>query len=325
MMKHNDYVEMIPFYVARTLTPSEERAFEHYLTQHPELKTEIDQWQKIAKATWQEAQVNLPTIVPLRLNLDNLPPQTPQPSYTQSSQPIPPPQNGNSWGMLAGVVAAIIVSMVAIVMVNNDPSIPLDGQETPQNIIAGMSIAQATITPFVTEAPPTAATGEVARTAFVPTSVTNIIGGFDPDFTTEVIPTQELTNLFQSIAVQSCVINAPDGANIHEYADRDAPIIGVMQINETALTNVISANGWYQYISQDPYFIGWVSSNDVIRMDVIGQYVGCVVNLATSTPAPGVTQAPFDGTQPVTYTPSPDFGNSETTQFIISPSFTPTP
>lgn len=53
-MQYREWQELIPFYVAKTLSIEERRAFEMFLKKQPQHQRELDEWREIAGVVWQE-------------------------------------------------------------------------------------------------------------------------------------------------------------------------------------------------------------------------------------------------------------------------------
>lgn len=85
-MQYREWQELIPFYVAKTLSIQERRAFEAFLKRQPHHQQELDEWREIAGVVWQEtdrAARNLPPLSDgVRSRLKYRRPAAPLPTHT---------------------------------------------------------------------------------------------------------------------------------------------------------------------------------------------------------------------------------------------------
>ncbi|MAU08562.1 MAG: hypothetical protein CL607_01980 [Anaerolineaceae bacterium] len=95
-MSHQDWQEMIPFYISQTLTPQEAQALEQHLVTCVACRREVNEWRQVASAVWfaaDEAAQKLPPLsqeVYNRLQYRDRPPASrysANPPRPQSSQP----------------------------------------------------------------------------------------------------------------------------------------------------------------------------------------------------------------------------------------------
>lgn len=122
-MTHQQWQDLIPFYVAQTLPPEQARAFEQYTAQCGiRCQREIEAWRSIAAAVWLETDASarpLPALSPefyQRLSQRS----TPVPSYSAESAPtsyVAPPAAAprprrERGGVPVTLVAGILVALV---------------------------------------------------------------------------------------------------------------------------------------------------------------------------------------------------------------------
>src|SRR5262245_46750771 len=70
-MKHQEWQEQIPFYIAQTLSPEQRRAFEGHLATCDSCQAEMDDWRMIASAVWREADEAARHLPPLSQEVYN--------------------------------------------------------------------------------------------------------------------------------------------------------------------------------------------------------------------------------------------------------------
>ncbi len=144
-MQHQEWQELIPFYVAQTLPPDEIRRFEAHLANCDSCQSEIDDWRGIASAVWREADDAARSLPPLsqevynRLNYRDRAPQSrysTNPPVAKSDTPDnvrPMPQSRARFPitLVAGVVVAVffggLLMMLALRPAQNPTEIALDG------------------------------------------------------------------------------------------------------------------------------------------------------------------------------------------------------
>lgn len=133
-MKQKQWNDLIPFYVAQTLSPEETQAFEAYLAECGDpCQQEIADWRMIAAAVWTEADDAARNLPPLsqevynRLNYRDQPPATrysanpPRPVYAaqqevrERSQRINP-RRGVPLTLVAGIFVAIFLGGMLVTL-----------------------------------------------------------------------------------------------------------------------------------------------------------------------------------------------------------------
>lgn len=137
-MQHQEWQELIPFYIAQTLAPKQKQAFELHLANCDACQQEIDDWRMIASAVWREADSAAHQLPPLsqdvynRLNYRdrtpssrlsaNPPQQTRRQAIRQQSRQRTVPVT-----MVAGIAVALIFGALLIGLAMRD--IPDNAQQ----------------------------------------------------------------------------------------------------------------------------------------------------------------------------------------------------
>jgi hypothetical protein len=142
-MQHIYWQELIPFYIAKTLPPEQQQAFEQHLATCSNCAHEIKQWRTIAAAVWQEAESAAKQVPPLsqevynRLNYADRVPSSrysanpPRPDYVPK-QALTPPQRQQAnrkitlpLTMVAGTVVAFLFGALLISLALREQPEPL--------------------------------------------------------------------------------------------------------------------------------------------------------------------------------------------------------
>lgn len=131
-MQHEQWQSLIPFYIAQTLAPQQEQAFEAHLTRCQDCQQEIDEWRIIASAVWREADSVAQNLPPLsqdvynRLNYRDRPPSSRYSANPPRQQNRPlrqkPRQSSVPITMVAGITVALIFGALLIGLAMRDSS-----------------------------------------------------------------------------------------------------------------------------------------------------------------------------------------------------------
>ncbi|MCA9893884.1 MAG: zf-HC2 domain-containing protein [Anaerolineae bacterium] len=168
-MTHQDWQEMIPFYIAQTLSPDETTALEGHLATCVACRREVNEWRQVASAVWFEADDAAQKLPPLsqevynRLQYRDRPPATrysanpPRPRAAQPQSAMPPnrvirPAGGFRIPLAAAaaVVATLLIGGF-ILMLNNTRPEPTEVASAPLTQEAlTLKAANVTVTPTAT-------------------------------------------------------------------------------------------------------------------------------------------------------------------------------
>lgn len=137
-MKHKDWQDLIPFYIAKTLPLEQQHSFEQHLATCSTCTQEIEEWRKIAVAVWQEADSAAQHVTPLSQDVynqlsthDRLPAAGQNPNSTHSGylpkQSLRRPQQQKPSRKLslpitlvAGIVVAFLFGALLILLTLRD-------------------------------------------------------------------------------------------------------------------------------------------------------------------------------------------------------------
>lgn len=159
MLTHKKWQELIPFYLARTLSDAETAAFEAYMRQNEaRCQPEVTEWRIVASAVWREADAYARALPPLSSQVyQRLTYRTTQPAsaarYPAPPPATPPPVLPGRRGvaqrtymlplsMVAGFTLAMLFGGIVILLVLNfsgwlqpgplaAPRVALDASATP--------------------------------------------------------------------------------------------------------------------------------------------------------------------------------------------------
>lgn len=122
-MRHQEWQELIPFYIAQSLAPDDIRRFEAHLTTCEPCQAEIATWRTIASAVWREADDaarHLPPLSPEVYNRLNYRDKAPRSRYSANPptrqdedapsnvRSMPQSKNALPLTLVAGVIVALI-------------------------------------------------------------------------------------------------------------------------------------------------------------------------------------------------------------------------
>lgn len=136
-MQHQQWQDLIPFYIAQTLSPDDIRLFEAHLANCDTCQAEIETWRTIASAVWREADDaarHLPPLSPEVYNRLNYRDKAPQSRYSANPptrqtgdtpsnvRQMPNSRNNFSLTLVAGVIVALIFGGLLLAFALREPS-----------------------------------------------------------------------------------------------------------------------------------------------------------------------------------------------------------
>jgi anti-sigma factor RsiW len=290
MQEHNKWNDLIPFYVARTLSPAEMRAFDARLARDETLRREVEEWRTIAGAVWREADAVARTKPPLAPDVlaraQQLRPAGAMPSAvydnagvtTGFTQRIRAVREARATSVPVTLVAGLVIAFVCgglLVMLafNNarEQTQPLVAQVGTGTVTdGGFAAADATgtsaaIAALITREPgilptPTNTIMPIGTPVAAPSQTPNaFLPGLTPTMT--AVPSQE----FNTLLVTECIVlnNLSAPVNIYKTAERSAPVVEQIQPGESRSSIIRSENNWFMMFTPERGIIGWVAFEDV--------------------------------------------------------------
>lgn len=334
-MAEHPYRDLIPFYVAETLSVGERQSFERHLATCESCRAELSHWRTIAGGTWRYAEQvsrlqssTLPPSLMARLEA----PTAPLPAYARRNERLRHPMSG--WLAVASLLVVMLFAGVLVTLVRRQdpqlftpPSQALDEDflAMPRNGVEASHLEASTLgqgSAKMPEALPTTQENGIAPTmdgafGILSASATSLPSStpaqpnLAPTLNARQSP-ERVSSLspsptpFADDSVPNCFINASQSVPVYASANRQAAILTTMQAGEQVQFYVQSAEGWYQYFRLEPYTIGWVAPEDV-------RLSGACANLWLATPTLSVlpnatlelTPLPTLSPEALSPTPSP--------------------
>jgi hypothetical protein len=288
-MKHPQFEEMIPFYVARTLPLADAQALERHLATCAACRQSLREWRLIAAATWEEVDALVNDVPPLAVDVraDARARLGAQNGFNRDlTTPIPvarhlrSPKAGRGRGgrrafYSASTVAAALV-MVALggllLLMFSRSARPVDDALTPVPI--GSPYASGIDDDFA------------APSNFsIPSDIRGDLGIVSPveeggasSARIEVLTPTQISTPFTLIATPTLSIPATDvgipecfvtptnrqAINVYQWPGREQSIVGQMAGDEILRVYVTDGQGWYNVIRLGEGILGWVSGEDVM-------------------------------------------------------------
>ncbi len=170
-MQHKEWQDLIPFYVAQSLSSDDMRRFEQHLASCASCQQDIDDWRIIASAVWRQADSVARDLPPLsqevynRLNYRDRAPQSRYssnpPQRKESASLVRPMKQSRRFAMpftlVAGIVVAVLfgglLMLIALRPPQNDVEIALNMTDISANsdtAAANNGLVDATRTPLPT-------------------------------------------------------------------------------------------------------------------------------------------------------------------------------
>lgn len=278
---HNKWLDLIPFYVAGTLEPSDSAALEHHLARCEDCFRALNEWREVATVVRREAKAWAEPLPPLsqsfRAQLTQAPQQPqslPSPQISQNgyqkTQSLPTlgeqttiyvpsksrrssqvrKQLRPSLSLIAAVFAVVFFSGILIYGMTQSGDGGTKSASSGQN---GTVEATPSITPFVLPIEGTPSPSVVPSPTRTPARNTSGSQTILP------IPTDDI-----SVLMEGCLVTATQAVNVYQHADVNSLITDVIEAGEFRRTVVTDGNGWYQVSNDQQLGIaGWVSIDDV--------------------------------------------------------------
>ncbi len=299
---HNNWEDLIPFYVAGTLPKADAARLENHLASCETCRQSLDQWRAIATAVRADAASQLRDLPPLTI----LP--------TAAQQTSIRPRSAAPITLIAAVFTVILFGGLLAFMVLRNP--PRAAQ------VVNLPTATATLTPQPDVTPSPKPQIIVIEPSITPTRPTPIPP--TPTVPTRVIPTQIVSTrvpptvalptsvpppteiavtpqMFSAPQTPGCAIhNAVPGSAVNLYAGAgtDTPILRTLADDDRVIALGRTDTGWYraQYTLSEATVIGWVQQQRVYTSGDCN-----TLPLISLSPTPTDTVLPFMPT----LTPSP--------------------
>lgn len=322
-MQPDKFRDLIPFYVARTLSQPDQREFEARLAVDEVLRHEVEEWRTIAAAVWREADTVARKVPPLspeiyqRLAYRGSAPQSTYPAASPVEPTLRQPRIRPGRAtmvpltLVAGLVLAFLFGAMLVLLAinaNNRPepiNIAQAGTGTPGDggfgaapsstatevaaVSTDFGIIQASpgvlVPPTDTPAPqPTQAPAVASQE--VPATLENM---------SLIVPTQAVMPVITPAPGECLVINAgSQPVNVYEAARADSSLVVTMIPGGQYRSLVQSMDGWYEVFIA-PGNVGWVFAQDVTAAG------DCLtLPVASATPMPTSTLFPLQLTIPAT-------------------------
>lgn len=292
---HEEWLELIPFYIARRLSPDQARALERHLAQCKTCHNEFEEWRLLATVVRSEADIwskQLPALSPkLREQLAH-PRQngytTFDPSQTQvtHSKVIYAPtiqvnpkfstRRPRSRLPITLAAAAVVMMVVAGVLAlllgqfgDKDETVEVPIQGLSSNEISSKESA---VTPTTTKQP---------TATFTPYFIngTGLGGGFDggeegnpgsgggSDSGNPLVgtPIPYTDGLGMTAPYATCTSSSATGSDVavYNWPGLAFNIVDTLPVGEAWNTVVFSSDGWYEVVDPDDFSVGWVPGTQI--------------------------------------------------------------
>jgi hypothetical protein len=273
---HNQWEELIPFYIANTLPPKQARALESHLASCEMCRQSVEQWRAIAGAVKEEATSQA----------RGLPPLSPQIRHTIATQRPRPdaavfkPQR-RSWQptyVAVAAAAAILIAagVLAVLMTgaNHGPTrqgssiaslfTPTGTRGTPQPTAQSSATHATQGNDLGIVTPTTIFINTPLPTPTPPATVTPVRLQPSPQPPTE-IPTTSASFSSTNLTLSSCTVVSTGGGAVAamNWPDINSGLAGYLQPNVHQPAIVVAGGGWYEIYLPDAGTIGWVSDTNV--------------------------------------------------------------
>lgn len=274
-MMREDWQELLPFYVAGTLSEAGQRKLERYLEDSPECRAALAEWQIIGKAVRSQASQWARDLPPLseRVRASARAPKTqPHMDAVHADETV-----------RTSAVRMPLDQPVPVVMPRHPArSVQRDRQayrrSFPITLVASIAVMVVFGGLFlmfsrpVGDDPQFGAAGEATTTAVASSTPLTIPGTPTPQpesSLAQVTATQPvwMTNtpvLLQQMMDECVVSSATDQpVQIYEAPDYESSITGRLDPGEAVRVNVVDSSGWYELIRVPDGILGWVRAMEV--------------------------------------------------------------
>lgn len=279
---HEQWQELISFYVAGTLPPDQARAVEQHLATCESCRQAAAEWQVIAQAVRAEASSWAQQLPPLSASVragvsqrraPSEPAVVPFAAPPPARQQREPRVNRRAWVPLTALAAALMVllfgallvfmsgrgsdeaeptqvAMLSIITVTSEqrpPTTTKQAARPTQGSDLGILPAVATQTPLppLTEAP--AASPAASSTQVPPPG-----------------PTVDIADSDRTMLPETCSVSPVSGSvSVYRTPDLTSPVTGTITANPSLWTNIRSENGWYQIIEIGTGILGWAPGSSL--------------------------------------------------------------
>ena len=318
-MQHGQWQDLIPFYVAQTLTEEEKHDFEEHLATCVQCRQALSEWRIIAGVVWNQTDSVARSLPPLSPELYNrLSYRDRKPGSSLSANPprpghAPPsarPLATRKWGIPAGAVAGLIITLFlgAFLLL----SFVRPREETEQQLVAQLSTStdeafaaldpgtgdsQITPTQLKTDfgiIPVPTQTSTPSRPAISVTQITPIQLPLSQPDPALAVPGGGGGNGIGAEGFTEAIL-APEPTpdlctaynegtlplNLYRSASASSDVVSSLAPGQSAWASVISAEGWYQLIEVGVGVLGWASPESIVLRGPCN-----VVPVATPTHAP---------------------------------------
>lgn len=297
---HSKWEDMIPFYVAQTLSQQDAIALEAHLADCEPCRQQVEEWREIATAIWATATKEIRELPPLSQRVRH---EVQRDTREMNRVPIAASANGAHSKviplqmrpqsrkrqpsitvpitMVAAVAMILLIGGAILYMVlapstdddaTNIAALSGQGTETPVSTPSRSSdedmgilmspVPSATLIPF----------SSPTQRAMPPSGLGGV-GGGDPDVSM-IAPEGDALNMAGQTTIQTqdptlCFVINDTGQNINIYRlpGIQYEVADTLTIGERIEANVRSENGWYQVIVRGEGLIGWVDGALVTATD----------------------------------------------------------
>ncbi len=273
---HNQWEELIPFYIASTLPVKQARALESHLVGCETCRQSVEQWRAIAGAVKEEATAQARGLPPLSPQLRHImATQRPRPDATLFRRPT---SRWNLSYVAVAAAAAILVAtgVLAVLMGRGLKSPTRQGSSISALMTPTGTQRSAATTPQVTAqatalqhdfgiVTPTTIFINTPRPSITPMQSATAVPSqksAQPEQSTEVPTHSSNANLSVSL---TCTVTSTssDGVAAMRLPDVNSGIAGYLAANVQQPVIVQVGGGWYEIFLSDVGSIGWVSDTTV--------------------------------------------------------------
>lgn len=275
---HNQWEELIPFYIASTLPIRQARALESHLASCETCRQSVEQWRAIAGAVKEEATAQSRGLPPLSPQVRHTI-ATQRPRYDATLFRRPASFWHPSYVAVAAAAAILIATGVLAVLMSRAAKTPTrQGSSISALFTPTATPRDASKTPQVTTEASATGSGTIQQDFGIVTPTTTFINTPRPSTTpipsmtpiplqksaqpTEV-PTTSASFSLSNDSTCTITSTSPDGVAAMRLPDVNSGIAGYLQANVQQPVIVQVGGGWYEIFLPDIGAIGWVSDTTV--------------------------------------------------------------
>ncbi len=258
---HNEWLDLIPYYVAGTLGESETIALEHHLARCEACFHALEEWREVAVVVRREVKTWVKPLPPLSSSVRAQLLPSSENGYNKTSTlsslteqttlyaPRRPSQPTRRFRPSLPLIAAIITMVIfsGILIYGASQSGKDKSASSGDNLPSGLT---ATFTPFIL---PSSITASPTLTP-------------SPSLTPFVINPVSQTPIFTPTPIDGCLVtpSTENRVNIYRWADVNSAVMDTLEPHEVRRTVITDGTGWYQVSNDQQVGIaGWVLTDEV--------------------------------------------------------------